>query len=120
MMTCTRGRAFGKRGASGGYCMGIREAGLGTAVKMDDGAMVQYYAAMRFLDWVGVRIGNGTADQNENDDSNAAIKPTEDQIVELEKFRSMPNVDYQLTKVGIMTVPKTIFPGSYEIQGNMK
>jgi L-asparaginase II len=125
MMTCTGGRAFGKRGASGGYVMGVRERGLGCAVKVDDGLMIQYFAAMKFLDWVGVGIVSARRGSDQlhtnaisgEDEDGETIAPTERQITDFLKFRMMPNRDYQGAKLGVMVVPKTLFPGSYSSAG---
>jgi L-asparaginase II len=55
MMQAVQGRAIGKLGADGIYCMGIPERGWGVAIKIDDGATgPQYNVAQGILNALGI------------------------------------------------------------------
>ena len=95
----TQGRVFGKRGASGGYCLGINQLGIGCAIKVDDGSEVQYTVALKCLDWLEIYL-------------NKSVLNNDDKLV-LEAYETKISYDYCNVKVGSMRVSSQIFKGKY-------
>ena len=86
---------FGKRGASGGYCLGVVNKGIGCAIKIDDGSEVQYSVALKCLYWLNVPINREILD-----DSECKV---------LHSYENKVNYDLRNQKVGCLKVSSRLF-----------
>jgi hypothetical protein len=60
LMQAAEGRLFAKVGAEGVYCVGVPDAGLGMALKVQDGAVrAAEPAVVALLRWLGLLVGRG-------------------------------------------------------------